>query len=63
MHSSCEAEYHAIDYACTELMYFRNLLKDDLGVDLAEVPILTDNTSAKALAEGLEQTRDAASEK
>jgi hypothetical protein len=52
MHSSCEAEYYAIDDAARWGVMFRNILKDDFGLLFVEIPILSDNTSACTTATG-----------
>ena len=52
MHSSTASEYFAIDLGAREMTYLRNMLMDDFGIKLPVTPVLEDNQSAIAIANG-----------
>ena len=52
MHSSTASEYYSIDLGIRELVYLRNLLSDDFGIEMPVIPILEDNQSCIHMANG-----------
>ena len=52
MHSSTASEYYSVDLGVRELVYLRNLLLDDFGIELPVIPVLEDNQSCICMANG-----------